>query len=460
MKQIIVLCAALMLLVFSAHGQQRPWVSAYYAGWMQSYCPPSAIDYGAVSHIIHFSIAPSGTGVSSTGNGITTSASAAIVQAAHAAGKKVLITCGGWGDASAFVTSTNATNRTAFITSLVSFVVSRGYDGLDIDWEPISSASQFKLFIPELRAALDAAKPGLLLTIASMGGDGSTIASVQQYFDQINIMTYDMSGAWQGWVVWHNAPIYDGGLKFPGTNKLVPSADGDVKNFVAAGIPANKIGIGADFYGYVWSGVTEPRQTWTTTPTVTDNVAYYQLMTTYGANPVLWDATAQAAYISVVGGTGKFVSLDNAQTMAAKADYIKTKGIGGLIIWELGGGYRSSQPAGQRDELLQAVKKAFFTQPTDVRPVGRVPVEFALEQNYPNPFNPSTEIGVRIADAGFVKLTVCNLLGQELAVLLDGMMQPGRYVVRFDGSRMVTGTYLAKLDAGGKTMVRKMALVK
>ncbi len=100
----------------------------------------------------------------------------------------------------------------------MNFVVSRGYDGLDIDWEPISSASQFKLFIPELRAALDAAKPGLLLTIASMGGDGSTIASVQQHFDQINIMTYDMSGAWQGWVVWHNAPVYDGGLKFPGTN--------------------------------------------------------------------------------------------------------------------------------------------------------------------------------------------------------------------------------------------------
>ncbi len=77
-----------------------------------------------------------------------------------------------------------------------------------------------------------------------------------------------------------------------------------MKNFIAAGIPANKIGIGADFYGYVWSGVTEPRQTWTSTPTVTDNVPYYQLMSTYGANPVLWDATAQAAYISVVGGTG------------------------------------------------------------------------------------------------------------------------------------------------------------
>jgi len=449
-----------MVLSLSANGQQTPWVSAYYAGWMQSYCPPSAIDYGALTHIMHFSISPSGTGVSGTGNGITTQASSAIVQAAHATGKKVLVTCGGWGDASAYVTSTNATNRSAFISSLVSFVTSRGYDGLDIDWEPITSASQFKLFIPELRAALDATGPGKLLTIAAMDGDASTIASVQQHFDQINIMTYDMSGAWQGWVVWHNAPIYDGGLKFPGTNKLVPSADGDVKSYIAAGIPANKIGIGADFYGYVWSGVTAPRQTWTSTPTVTDNVPYYQLMSTYASSPVLWDTAAQAAYISVSTGGGKFISLDNAQTMAAKAQYVRTKGIGGVILWELGGGYRPTQPAGQRDELLQAVKKSFFATPTAVETPAPVPTELALDQNYPNPFNPSTEFGYRIVESGLVRLTVHNLLGQEVAVLVNEMKQPGAYTARFDGSQLPSGVYFARLEAGGRSLVRKMSLLR
>jgi chitinase len=309
-----------------------------------------------------------------------------------------------------------------------------------------------------LRAALDAAKPGLLLTIAAMEGSGSAIGPVSQNFDQINIMTYDMSGAWQGWVVWHNSPIYDGGLKFPGTSKLVPSADGDVKSFVAAGIPANKIGIGADFYGYVWSGVTTPRQTWSTTPSVTDNVAYSQLMTTYAGNPVLWDSVAQAAYISVTTGSGKFISLDNARTMAAKATYVKDKGIGGIILWELGGGYRSTQPAGQRDELLQAVKKSFF--PTAVQPVEETPSVFALEQNYPNPFNPVTNIGFQIADIGLVKLAVYNLLGQEIAVLVNGVKQPGRYTATFDGTRLVSGTYFARLESGGKAAVRKIVLVK
>jgi chitinase len=460
MKPVTVLCAVLLVVSPSAFGQQTPWVSGYYAGWMQSYYPPSAVDYGAVTHIIHFSVEPNGSGISTSGNGITTQASAAIVQAAHAAGKKVLITCGGWGTSSSFTTSTNSTNRAGFIASLVNLVVSRGYDGLDIDWEPISSASQFKLFIPELRAALDAAKPGLMLTIATMGGDHSSTAAVQQHFDQINIMTYDMSGAWPGWVVWHNSPVYDGGTKFPGTNRLVPSADGDVKNFIAAGISAQKIGIGADFYGYVWSGVTEPRQTWTSTPSVTDNVPYYQLMNTYGSNPVLWDAAAEAAYISVTTGGGKFISLDNAQTMSAKANYIRSKGIGGMIIWELGGGYRSNQPAGKRDELLQAVKKAFFSTPTAVAAPAGLPLKFALEQNYPNPFNPSTEIGMRIADAGWVRLTVTNLLGQEVAVLINGVLQSGRHVVRFDGSTLPGGAYLARLESGGNLAVRKMVLVK
>jgi len=461
MKRIIVLCASVVLLAMSASAQQRPWVSAYYAGWMQTYCPPSAIDFDAVTHIIHFSISPSGgSNVSGTGNGITTSASTAIVQAAHSAGKKVLITCGGWGDAPAYVTATNAANRAAFIANLVNFVVSRGYDGLDIDWEPITSASQFKLFIPELRAALDSAKPGLLLTIATMGGDYTTIAAVQQHFDQINIMTYDMSGAWQGWVVWHNAPVYDGGLKFPGTNKLVPSADGDVKSFIGAGISKARIGIGADFYGYVWSGVTQPRQTWTSAPSVTDNVAYYQLMNTYGSSPVLWDSVAHAAYISVTTGTGKFVSLDNARTMEAKAAYVRNTGIGGMIIWELGGGYRAGLPAGQRDELLQAVKKAFFGQPTGASPASPAPLEFVLEPNFPNPFNPTTSVPYQLSAIGDVSLKVYDLLGREVAVLVNERKEPGSYTVTFDAAALSSGVYLYRLTAGSFVETRKMILVR
>ena len=446
----------------SLFAQTTKWVSAYYAGWMQSYLPPSAIDFGAFTHIIHFSIEPSGAGgISGTGNGITTQASQALVSAAHAAGKKALITCGGYGADGGFVTCTNSANRTTFVNNLVNFVVNNNYDGLDIDWEPVTSPSQFKLFIPQLRAALNAAKPGLLLTIA-MVGDDLSVVDVAGSFDQINIMTYDLSGAWSGWVTWHNSPIYDGGFTFPSTGGLLPSADGQINEFSAAGIPKSKLGIGTDFYGYVWTGVSQPRQGWTGNgPNVTGNVAYSDLMNQYSGSPVLWDSVAGAAYISITTGSGKFISIDNERTMYAKADYVKNKGIGGMIIWELGGGYRASQPAGSRDKLLQAVKQAFMVGTTDITPVAGVqPTDFRLEQNYPNPFNPSTTIGYTLPRASFVTLKVFDALGKEVTTLVNEQREAGSYRIAFDASSIASGTYFYRLQAGEYMSVKKLVLLK
>jgi len=356
-----------------AAAQTQPWVSAYYAGWMQDGYPPSAIDFGAMTHIIHFSLEPGNGGtLSGSGNGITPSASQAITSAAHAAGKKVIITVGGWGADGGFVNATSSANRATFVANLVNFMTTYGYDGIDIDWEPVTSPSQFKLFIPELRAAMTTAKPGSLLTIAVMGTDQAVI-DMHSYFDQINLMTYDMSGAWEGWVTWHNSPIYDGGATFPSTGEPLPSANGDIDAYLAKGVPKARLGIGTDFYGYVWSGVSQPRESWTSAPSVQGNISYANLMSTYGSTPASWDASAGAAYISISSPSKKFISLDNEQTIAAKAEYVRTKGIGGVIIWEIGGGYRASAPAGSRDVLLQAVKQAFMSG-TVPEPDGEAPV--------------------------------------------------------------------------------------
>jgi len=94
---------------------------------------------------------------------------------------------------------------------------------------------------------------------------------------------------------------------------------------------------------------------------VTGNIPYSTIAATYPGEQ-LWDANAQAAYISVdLAGTNndRFISIDNEQTIFAKMKYLHDKGVGGLIIWELGGGYRTNAPAGQKDLLLQAVKAAY-----------------------------------------------------------------------------------------------------
>src|SRR5205807_4635839 len=80
------------------------------------------------------------------------------------------------------------------------------------------------------------------------------IASLQSQFDQINLMTYALSGPWPGWVTWFNSPIYDGGYRFPSTGGPVPSTDGMLASFLSAGVAASKLGIGIDFYGELWTG--------------------------------------------------------------------------------------------------------------------------------------------------------------------------------------------------------------
>jgi photosystem II stability/assembly factor-like uncharacterized protein len=89
-----------------------------------------------------------------------------------------------------------------------------------------------------------------------------------------------------------------------------------------------------------------------------------------------------------------------------------------------------------------------------------IPARFELEQNYPNPFNPTTKIRFGIPTSGFVSLRVYDLLGREVATLVEEHMQPGRFETRFDASRAASGIYLYRLVSNGNTAVRKMLLLR
>jgi hypothetical protein len=85
---------------------------------------------------------------------------------------------------------------------------------------------------------------------------------------------------------------------------------------------------------------------------------------------------------------------------------------------------------------------------------------YTLNQNYPNPFNPTTTINFSLAKAGNVKLTVYNLLGQEVKSLFNGVMEAGNHTVPFDASNLNSGVYLYKIESGSFVQVRKMTLMK
>jgi hypothetical protein len=86
--------------------------------------------------------------------------------------------------------------------------------------------------------------------------------------------------------------------------------------------------------------------------------------------------------------------------------------------------------------------------------------EFALEPNFPNPFNPTTQIGFSLAEAGHVRLTVYDVLGREVAVLLDENRTAGRFHVTFDAARFNSGMYIYRLQSGNQVRTGKMTLLK
>lgn len=88
------------------------------------------------------------------------------------------------------------------------------------------------------------------------------------------------------------------------------------------------------------------------------------------------------------------------------------------------------------------------------------PNKFELSQNYPNPFNPTTSISFTLPQAGNVKLSVYNLLGQEVQNLVNGFMESGSHSVSFEAKNLNSGIYLYKLEANGISSVRKMTLIK
>jgi hypothetical protein len=94
------------------------------------------------------------------------------------------------------------------------------------------------------------------------------------------------------------------------------------------------------------------------------------------------------------------------------------------------------------------------------KPPPNIPKAFALFQNYPNPFNSSTTIVFRVRTMEFVSLKVYDVLGREVATLMNEVKEPGEYTVEFDASRLASGVYLYKMNVAGFVSTRRLLLLK
>ncbi len=133
--------------------------------------------------------------------------------------------------------------------------------------------------------------------------------------------------------------------------------------------------------------------------------------------------------------------------------------------WESAGQYTTSLMKNASKATADIIYTAWVdagspAQATSVNENKNSPLSFSLNQNYPNPFNPSTLIRYSISNRGNVMLKVFNLLGKEVAVLVNEEKNAGNYEINFDASGLSSGVYFYELTSAGTKMTKKMIIMK
>ncbi len=271
---------------------------------------------------------------------------------------QMLISVGGWTWSDRFSDAAlTEETRATFARSCVDFMLRYGFDGIDIDWEyPTGGGEEgnierpqdtenFVLLLAALRARLDAqgeqdSRPYLLTIAAGAGRDDYEPldwARIHPLLDWINVMTYDMSGAWRE-VTGFNAPLYDSAETPPeGT-----STDRALSGFLALGVPPEKLVMGVPFYGLGWTGVSSnqnglhqpfdglPDGTWEA-----GSFDYGDLAANYlGTYERFWSDMAQVPWL-FNAEEGIMITYDDHEALARKAEYVRERGLGGIMFWEL-----------------------------------------------------------------------------------------------------------------------------
>jgi chitinase len=341
--------------VYAAAGSRRaapPRIVAYVTGWTTS----PEIDPQKLTHI-NFAFAR----IDGEGKVVLPHAGLAVQLAQLRALKarnprlRILISVGGW-EAEGFSDAalTDASRR-MFATTAVSLMREHALDGIDVDWEypgqsvaGIKSRPQdqrnFTLLLRTLRAHLDRAgaaqgrrgDDAYLLTIASADREYFELTQMDRlhvHLDWINVMSYDFFNALTP-TTGHHAGLYRSPLAAPGDR----NADASVKQHLAAGIPPGKLVLGVAFYGRAFAGVSslhdglhQPYERFEAAHPYAELVDEFIDRNGFVRE---WDEQAQAPFLWNAASR-TFITYDDPQSIARKADYVKAQRLGGMMFWEL-----------------------------------------------------------------------------------------------------------------------------
>lgn len=386
MKMLItkILWAAVLVFAYSQL-QAAPWVTGYLPGYTQDGSGNATYmedaDWDMLTHVVHFSSTLNEDGtLNDSSNQVGATKRAAAIQMAHAKNKPILFSVNAWENVHKPVLADPAKRQT-----LVNALITRlqeGYDGIDLDLEPIVSYGytdndDYEAFVHELHAAMQPLSTPLLskplLAVAADERAKHVLSRIHTKLDQINMMFYNMATRWE-LITWHDSALYEGGRTYPSTGGLMTSVDRFVKQILEAGVPRDKLGLGMSFEIRIWEGgegtptggATAPQQTWTTKPAEwtsgTPLESYAQLMDNrYQSEYYRWDDVARMEYLSIDNdgsATDQFISYNGPRSVAEKVQYAKKMDLGGLMIWHMQLDYRAGQTGTKRRELMHAIRNA------------------------------------------------------------------------------------------------------
>lgn len=266
-------------------------------------------------------------------------------------GLKVLLSIGGWGAGNFSEAALTDAARARFADTAVALVREHDLDGLDIDWEypahpgpGISHRPEdkqnFTLLLQAIRAKLDALSAShegrrYLLTIAAADGEaarGLEIARISEVLDWINLMTYDFYGSLTP-TTGHHASLYRSASAAPGSRTTEQAVD----EFLKGGTPPRKINVGLAFYGRVFGKVGGAQQG-LHQPFASEGgfVTWQEIARDHldkSGFVRLWDEQAQSAWLWNEKDR-RLISYEDPQALRAKADFVRERGLGGVMYWE------------------------------------------------------------------------------------------------------------------------------
>jgi hypothetical protein len=160
-----------------------------------------------------------------------------------------------------------------------------------------------------------------------------------------------------------------------------------------------------------------------------------------------------SAYLQLLNGELTHIAGITATTIQISFNYTAPMSVGWDTLY-------ATVDAGYSGHWNWADNKHIFVKTVMGLTNQNIPSDYKLNQNYPNPFNPTTKISFAIGNAGLVRLTVYDILGNEVAALLNERKDAGSYEIEFKGENLSSGVYFYKLETNQFTDIKRMTLIK